>query len=241
MGTRSVLAATAGLLLFSCYGQAEPAGSWTLVSQVRVQVQEPSALCLDPTTGEFWTVSDETGMIHRIDSTGTVTRTLAWTGDDLEGICTDPRDGSLWVAAERDGQAVHLSIHGTELARFTLEPAAGRGNSGLEGIECDPQGRLWLVQEKDPGLLFIWDPIRGDLETRTLDFARDYSGLALDPERDGIWVVSDESESLTFLGNDGTRLEYTLGLERLEGVAVAGDRVWVLSDSNATLFEIQLH
>ncbi|MFA7331694.1 MAG: SdiA-regulated domain-containing protein [Candidatus Delongbacteria bacterium] len=229
-----------GLLAFSCYGQAEPAPTWTLLSEVRVQVQEPSGLCLDPLSGQFWTVSDETGLVYRFDPTGRVTRTLAWSGDDLEGICTDPRDGSLWIVGERDGQAVHLSIHGTELGRFTLEPAAGRGNSGLEGIECDARGHLWLLQEKDPGRLYLWEPEGGALEIRELDFARDYSGLALDPERGGCWVVSDESESLTFLGDDGRVLEYALGLERLEGVAVAGDSIWVLSDSNATLFEIQL-
>jgi len=228
------------LLLLSCYGQAESAGEWTLLRQVRVQVQEPSGLCLDPATGEFWTVSDETGLVHRIDAEGRVTRTLAWTGDDLEGVCVDPRDGSLWLACERDGMAVNLSTLGVELARHILEPAGSGGNSGLEGIECDPRGRLWLVKEKDPGLLFVWDPVSGGLETRALDFARDYSGLALDEERGGIWVVSDESESLTFLGDDGSRLEYHLGLERLEGVAVSGDRVWVVSDSNATLYELQL-
>jgi uncharacterized protein YjiK len=228
------------MLLLSCYGQAEPAPELVLLGQSRVQVQEPSGLCLDPTTGEFWTVSDETGLVHRIDAAGRITRTLAWTGDDLEGICTDPRDGSLWIACERDGMVVNLSMQGVELARHILEPAGSGGNSGLEGIECDAQGRLWLLKEKDPGLLFVWEPVGGALETRPLDFARDYSGLALDPERGGVWVLSDESESLTLLGEDGSRREYALGLERLEGVALSGDRIWVISDSNASLYEFQL-
>jgi len=229
------------LLLLSCYGQAQPPTDWSLVRQARVQVQEPSGLCLDPATGEFWTVSDETGMVYRINAEGRVTRTLAWSGDDLEGICLDPRDGSLWIACERDGMVVNLTMQGGELARHVLESVGGGGNSGLEGIECDEQGRLWLVKEKDPGLLLIFDPASGGLETRPLDFARDYSGLALDPERGGIWALSDESESLTFLGEDGSRLVYDLGLERLEGVAVAGNQVWLVSDSNAILYEIQLH
>lgn len=239
--TRRILSGLAALLLFSCYSEAETAASWTLVREVPVQVIEPSGLCLDPQTGEFWTVSDETGLVHRIDSEGRVTRTLAWSGDDLEGICLDPRDGSLWIAAERDGQAIHLSRTGTELERHTLEPATGQGNSGLEGIACDRDGLLFLLKEKDPGLLFLWEPATGRLETRELDFARDYSGLCLDEERGGLWVLSDESRSLTLLREGQAPLSYELGLERLEGVAVYGDRAWLISDSRQTLFEIQLH
>ncbi|MCB1048277.1 MAG: SdiA-regulated domain-containing protein [Calditrichaeota bacterium] len=213
-------------------------GSWTLVATFPLSVTEPSGLCLDQDGRTFWTVSDETAMVYRLDREGRVLQTLSYVGEDLEGICLDPLDGSLWVAEERRRQAVHLSRTGTVLDRLDVEQH-GAANSGLEGICFDGDGQLLLLNEKDPGRLLCVPRTGGASTGRDLDFARDYSGLCWDEPRQSLWVLSDESRALFRLREDQSPVRYSLDLPRIEGIAVEADTAWVVSDSYSKLFRIQ--
>ncbi len=230
------------LALSACRdGHQEPgSAAWELLAQYPLSVPEPSGLCLDRESGSLYTVSDETGLVYRMDLEGHVLQTLSWTGDDPEGICIDPRDGSLWVVVERRRQLVRLSRAGSELERWNMD-LPGAANSGLEGVAVEPDGHALVVQEKDPGQLLRWLPGEAELEVHPLDFARDYSGLCHDPERNRLYVLSDESEILVRLDAGGIEKRWDLGLRRLEGVAIDGDIAYLVSDALARLFVIQLH
>lgn len=238
---RLILLAGLAWLAAACYDRTEPLpqGSWTLVDAWPLRVPEPSGLCLDADGRHLWTVSDETGLVYRLDLEGRLERSLAFTGEDLEGVCLAP-DGGFWLAEEGLRQAVRVSAQGAVLARIPLE-LHGAANSGLEGVTVGGDGRLLLLNEKNPGRLLRLDPVTLAVESIDLDFALDYSGLCWDAERDGLWVLSDESRALYFLEEGEPPVEYPLGLARLEGVAVVADTAWVVSDAQAKLFRIQLN
>ncbi|MEJ2506262.1 MAG: SdiA-regulated domain-containing protein, partial [Ignavibacteriaceae bacterium] len=51
-----------------------------------ISVPEPSGLDLTYDNKGFWTVSDETSTIYKLDGEGNVVSTIKVNGDDLEGI-----------------------------------------------------------------------------------------------------------------------------------------------------------
>jgi uncharacterized protein YjiK len=236
------LLAMAACLAGGCYDESRPLpqGDWELVSTHQLSVPEPSGLCLDPDGRSLWTVSDETGLIYRIDLEGRSLQTLPFNGEDLEGIALDAGTGGFWLAEERRRQLLRVNRAGVLQERYSLD-LPGAANSGLEGVSVDDEGRVLLVNEKNPGRLLRFEPASGAVEAFDLDFARDYSGLFWDSQRQGLWVLSDESQALYLLREGQSPVEYRLGLARLEGVAVAGDTAWVVSDALSKLFRIQLN
>lgn len=214
-------------------------GSWQLVSTHSLGVAEPSGLCLAPDGLSLYTVSDETGLVYQLDLDGHTLGFLPFTGEDLEGICLDPDGQGFWLAEERRRQAVHISAEGTVIARFPVD-LGGAANSGIEGIAFDGDGTLCLLNEKDPGLLLRRQAADGRWNREELRFARDYSDLCWDETRQGLWVLSDEDESLHLMRAGKPLRRYSLELPRLEGVAVSADTVWVVSDSHSKLYRLQL-
>jgi hypothetical protein len=231
-----ILALSALTFLCGCYerGESLAQGDWELVSVHALAVPEPSGLCLDPDGRHHWIVSGETGLIHRLDLEGRLVQSLAFGGEDLEGIAIDPASGNFWVAEERRNQAVRRGAGGPP-ARL-----GGGDELRLRGRMVDGQGRVLLAIEKNPGRLLVLDPATGKVSGVDLDFARDYSGLCWDEGRQGLWVLSDESRALYFLREGEGPVEYKLGFERLEGVAVAGDSAWLVFDALSRLYHIQL-
>lgn len=218
---------------------APQAGGWQLVSTRSLAVAEPSGLCLAPDGQSLYTVSDETGLVYRIDLEGRTLGFLPFTGEDLEGICLDPAGQGFWLCEERRRQAVHISAEGTVIARYPVD-LGGAANSGLEGIAFDGTGTLCVLNEKEPGLLLRRQAADGRWTREELHFAPDYSDLCWDADRQGLWVLSDEDEALFLLRAGQPLVRYALDLPRLEGVAVSGDTAWLVSDSHSKLYRIQL-
>lgn len=210
-------------------------------------VPEPSGLALDVDGIHFWTVSDQTGDIYRVSHTGRVDTILDFDGEDLEGIAVDPLDGSLFIVEERAGELIHLNRDGGVIARWNPNGLPEMGNSGFEGVTVDSNsGNLFLLKEKDPGLLVKMNRNGAVLEIVELNFAGDYSGLAMDKDSNELLILSDQSKTLTWCDTAGNVLRtLKTGLEKGEGVAldsVAG-RLYIVSDSQATLttFELPKH
>ena len=62
----------------------------------------------------FWTVSDETSTIYKLDGDGNVVRTLKIEGIDFEGI-TVIDDSTLAIVLERERELVVLDTSGNEI------------------------------------------------------------------------------------------------------------------------------
>jgi len=216
-----------------------PAGpKLELVSEVNIQVDEPSGLCFSSDKGSLWTVSDQTRKVYRVDFAGNVLETLAYTGNDLEGIAVDPDDGTLWVAEEYLSQIVQLDALGNELQRVDVTGAAG--GSGLEGITISSaDGHFFLLKEQDPGVLIELDPEFNLLSYKRINFAYDFSGIYYESSQQNLWIVSDQNETVYKCDLTGSVLtEYPIEVDKAEGIAVdfENSRVYIVSDSYEKLY-----
>ncbi len=215
-----------------------------LRSRVPVAVIEPSGLTLDLRGGHLWTVSDKTNRVYKLDFEGVVLDSLAYVGKDLEGVVQDATDGSFWVVEERLRQVVHLDARGRELARVRIPVKAKKKNNGLEGICVLPgTGRLFVVNQKSPGLLLELDRKLSVQKSSKLTFAENYSGVTCDPSRASLWIVSAGSRSVVRCDLSGAPLQhFRHEVPKAEGIAIDPVRrlLFLISDSKAALFTFDL-
>jgi uncharacterized protein YjiK len=227
------------LIACGCAQAAPPAlGAPRLIETHPLTISEPSDLAIDETGKILWTVTNKPAKVYQLDLAGNVVKTLKYVGRDLEGIAYDPADHTLWVTEERTREIVHLNLEGEVLKTYALD-LVGKPNSGPEGICLDDRGRMFLLNEKEPGL-FI--ELNRDLSIATknpLGFAIDYSGLTYGRKAGGFWIVSDQSQKLFFWTKaKGVVSECALPFPKPEGVAVdeAAKRIYIVSDSENKLY-----
>ena len=223
----------------------EPPPTLETVRVVQLTVPEPSDMCLDRDGVHWWTVSDNTGLVYRLNrSDCAVVATLGYHGQDLEGIWQDPADGTLYVTEEQVRQIVHLDTTGVELGRVTVPGLGGDPNSGLEGITFDPRTRHFLVvQEKDPARLVEADSTGQVLALHPISYVGDLSGLTYVPSIDHLLIVSDQSAKVCWATTAGDLVtSWNTGVENGEGVAVDMGlrRIYVVSDSQGKFYEFKL-
>ena len=192
---------------------------------------EPSGLALTAEGNGFWTVSDDTKGVFRLDLKGKVQAHLDFgvkkTG--FEGITLGPEKNELLAVREESNEFYRIDLEKKlvtkkkklkKMAAFsTIEAqfASGSGNKGLEGLTWNAKTASYFVlKEGRPGLLI---EVSTDLETvlshQTLDQGRgfescghrsqeiDFSGLCYDAEREAFWIVSDQMQRLYLY--DGAR------------------------------------
>ncbi|MEN8005764.1 MAG: SdiA-regulated domain-containing protein [Candidatus Krumholzibacteriota bacterium] len=209
-----------------------------LISTVNIHVDEPSGLCFSIDKQALWTVSDQTRKVYKVDFGGNVLETLAYTGNDLEGIAIDPGDSTLWVAEEYLSQIVQLDNLGNELQRIDVTGAAG--NSGLEGVTINTSnGHFFLLKEQDPGVLIELDGEFNLLTYKRINFAYDFSGIYYESHNQHLWIVSDQNEKVYKCDLTGSVLtEYPIDVDKAEGIAVDYEnaRVYIVSDSYEKLY-----
>ncbi|MEM6344843.1 MAG: SdiA-regulated domain-containing protein [Bacteroidota bacterium] len=232
-------------LLFSLLGLAcdrnptpEPI-SLNLVETLAMAIDEPSGLSLS--NDQLLSVSDDDNKVYRINpTTGTVVATLNYEGDDLEGVVQNQQDNSIWIVEESRQELVKLDVNGTAQDTFAIPFTQMESNHGLEGATLDPATeRLYLITEKDPAQLLVVDFGGNILENYALNFALDYSGISFDPSQNQLYILSDESQTITRCNLQGEKLEtYRIDATKAEGIAVdvPNKRVYVASDLNSELY-----
>ena len=202
-----------------------------------LDLNQPSGLAFDASRQVLWAVGNQPERVYKLSLSGEVLDSIAYVGNDVEGVVFDPSDSSLWIAEEREREVVHIRLDGTLLGRTALD-VEGKSNSGLEGIALGADGNLFVLNEKDPGLLIA---LASDLSIRKeyeLQFAQDYSGLSYDADRDGFWISSHQDRCLHLWNErDGLVKSFEIPIKKIEGVAVdsAGSRLYVVSESEGTL------
>jgi uncharacterized protein YjiK len=209
-----------------------------LVATFPLTINEPSDLAIDETGKILWTVTNKPAKVYQLDLAGNVTKTLNYGGQDLEGIAYDQAGRSLWVTEERTRELVHLSMDGDVLGRTPLD-LPGKPNHGPEGVCLDDKGRMFMLNEKQPGLFLELDQKHAITKRVPLSFAGDYSGITWDRKKGCFWIISDESQTLFLWSKSkGVIGQFPLGFNKGEGVAVdeAAKTVYVVSDAANKLF-----
>jgi len=209
-----------------------------LVETHPLTINEPSDLAIDETGKILWTVTNKPARVYQLDLAGNVTKTLNYVGQDLEGVAYDQASHSLWVTEERTRELVHLSMEGDVLGRTPLD-LPGKPNHGPEGVCLDDRGRMFMLNEKQPGLFLELDKNHAIAKRVPLAFAGDFSGITWDRKKGCFWIISDESQALfLWTQSKGVIGQFPLGFPKGEGVAVdeAARTVYVVSDAANKLF-----
>jgi uncharacterized protein YjiK len=205
-------------------------------------IPEPSDLTFTLTGSSFYTVSDNTGKIYEISKKGDVLKTFDFSGSDPEGICIDRTNGDIFVAQEQLNQIVQLSSAGILKQTLTLSGYQSTANSSFEGISKNGD-TLYVVKEKDPGLLIKFHLITKNWSSISLSFAPDFSAISYDSTDNTLWILSDESHSLFHCDLQGRPFsKQIVEVTQPEGIAIdhAANSAWIVGDSDKKLFKIVL-
>jgi uncharacterized protein YjiK len=208
-----------------------------LLSEITLPFGEPSGLAFSEALQKMWVVSGGDQHIYMLDTAGNVQKRLPYTGIDLEGIVFDETDSTLWIVDEASKEIVHLDRNGNVLYRKEILYSS-KPNKGPEGITIGKDHEMYIVNERDPSVLFELDNTYAIARTYPLDFALDYSDVSYDPPTDSFFILSDESNAF-FRWNkqQGVINKYLLPNDKNEGIAYdrARNLFYIVNDATAKL------
>ena len=211
-----------------------------LVSSNKINVSEASGLTINASGLTLFTVSDNTGNIYELATDGTVLKEYIYEGNDVEGISMVSNNQMLLVE-ERTKEIVAYDLNSKNYIKHKVNYSNNDSNSGLEGIAYNlNDNTIFVLNEKNPGLLMR---LRSDytiIESYDLDFASDYSGIFHDKVLNILWILSDESKTINKCSLKGALVEsYSINVNKAEGIAVTNTNIYIVSDSNSTLYEFK--
>lgn len=228
------------MILLTCLISCSYAKELKIKDDFSLKVREPSDLTYDGNNDSFWTVSDENATLYEISNKGKILDKIKIDAYDLEAIALS-EDGTFYVLDEYYKELIILNSGGEEENRIKLDiPSAP--NNGPEGICLDEEHSIiYILNEKNPGLLQSYDYEGNKLKEYLLDFAPDYSGICYDSSRDGFWIVSDEARRLYFATlENAVEAEYKLDISNPEGVALnKKGHIYIVSDGEETLYRME--
>jgi uncharacterized protein YjiK len=209
-----------------------------LISEIDLPFTEPSGLAFSDALQKMWVVSGGDQHIYMLDTAGKVEKKLEYTGIDLEGITFDTADLTLWIIDEASKEIVHLDLNGNVLFHKE-ESYTSTPNKGPEGITIGKDHRMYIINEKDPSVLFELDSLYSIAHTYPLEFALDYSDISYDPLTDIFYILSDESHAFfSWNKQQGVINTYPLLNSKNEGIAYDRTRniFYIVNDATAKLY-----
>jgi len=212
-----------------------------ILESYNLDFKEPSGLAYSTDKESLYIVSDR-GMAYQVSFTGTTIMQLAYTGDDFEGIFVDASTSDIYICEEGKGDLVKLNESGIEQSTFNI--LDNPGNIGLEGLTYNSIDKeFYMLKERSDGLLIKYSTISQTKTKIKLNFALDYSGIYYSDISNTLWIVSDESKTLTQCTLDGTKIfSYQLPISGVEGIVVNEEETvaYVVSDPNNKLYKLDL-
>ena len=206
-----------------------------------MSIYEPSGLSYSSDRQSLYTVSDR-GMLYEISLTGSVISELPFTGNDFEGITVDSLTSDIYICEEGKGRLVKLNSKGVEQSSYNI--LNNPGNKGLEGLTYNKNlDEFYMLKEKTDGLLIKYSVTNNTKTQVKLNFANDYSGIYYNGVSNKLWIVSDESKTLTQCTLGGIKIKsYKLPISGVEGIVVndAETEAYLVSDPNNKLYKIDL-
>lgn len=230
------------LILVNCQKQEENKyPTLGYVSFTPLSIPEASGMAIYK-DGTFLSVSDSTSQAYVFSMEGIVLKTLVYVGKDLEGVVYIPGDEIIFVLEENSDEVVQLDTNGLEQGRFKVPLEKENPKHGLEGISYNPENKhLYVISEKLPARLFELSLDGELLHEYDLNFAEDYSSVFYDPIIDRLWILSDDSETLTRTTLTGApEITYDTRVKKGEGLVVDSEssRVYIITDTNSAVYEL---
>jgi uncharacterized protein YjiK len=209
-----------------------------LISVKVLPFTEPSGIAFSESMQKMWIVSGGDQHIYMLDTAGNVEKKLSYTGIDLEGISFDATDSTLWIVDEGTKEVVHLDRKGNVLFRKIVEYTT-LPNKGPEGITLGKNHEIYIVNEREPGILFELDSTYSLSKSYQLNFALDYSDISYDLSTDSFFILSDESGAFyQWNKQQGVINVYPLPNMKNEGIAYNRQRnlFYIVNDETAELY-----
>lgn len=229
------------LTMTSCRPESFDIDYSIILDSYEMSIYEPSGLSYSPDRQSLYTVSDR-GMLYEISLTGNTIRELPFTDDDFEAVTVDSSNNNIFICEERTGKLIKLNSSGIKMASYNI--LENPGNTGLEGLTYNENlDVFYMLKEKTEGLLIKYSTTDNTKTEIKLSFARDYSGIYYNSVSNKLWIVSDESKTLTQCTLNGVKIKsYSLPISGVEGIVVNDEETeaYVVSDPNNKLYKIDL-
>lgn len=207
-----------------------------LVDDHHVHVDEPSDLVIK--NGKLYVVSDRHSRIYEIDDDGDVRGSLDVEGEDLEALALD-HAGAFYIGDESRAKVWRLTPSGERDKEFAIDTTDD--NSGIEGLAFDPDGNMLVAKEKSPAMIIRLDAEGTEIDRTQLGYADDLSALTWNEQDDHLYALSAEEKKLFRLDADFDRItSWKLPIESAEGLAFTGDTLYIVSDGEQRLYELEL-
>ncbi len=233
----------------------------------KVQIAEPSGITYHAARQSLF-LADDSGSVHEIDLEGHLVQSKGLGGRDIEGITVDPSTGFLYVAVEGDETILELEPVRLTLQRefrinrnFEGEELLKRGGMGIEAVTFVPDpahpegGTFWIgnqsfsLKAKDePSVICeVVLPLRSTTAKQVdvaisrayrMDFI-DISGLAYDAQGGFLVLISDTTNLLVELKQEGTVLQQYLlpGVDQ-EGIVLDGLGYMYIAQENGAIIKL---
>ena len=208
-----------------------------LVASYKIDVLEPSGLAVNSSGTVLYTVSDNTAQVYKLSTTGDVLQTYSYKGNDLEGVSTFTQN-KLLLAEERTKEIVVFDMITGGFLKNRINYENNDANSGTEGVSYDENSNtIFILNEKNPGLLIRLRSDFSVIATYELDFSNDYSGIFYENSSNNLWIVSDQSKIINKCSLTGKVIEsYSINITQAEGIAISNNKIYVVSDAEAKLY-----
>ena len=229
------------IFILSCSDDNEvgdkPKDILELEASYKIDVLEPSGLAVSSSGEVLYTVSDNTAEVYKLSKTGDIVQTYGYKGSDLEGVSTFTGN-KLLLAEERTKEIVVFDTATGASSKNKINYKNDDENSGIEGVAYNTtDGTVFILNEKNPGNLIRLRDDFSIIATYELDFASDYSGLFYDSSSNSLWIVSDQNKTINKCTLTGELVKtYSISVTQAEGIAIAKDKIFVVSDAEAKLF-----
>jgi uncharacterized protein YjiK len=228
------------ILLLNCNNEQLKPAHLEMMSIYKLEIPDLSGICLMPDKNTLITISDSEKKAYKINTSGKILDSFKLTCNDPEGICFIKEKNEFAVIDESNYTIYFYDTEFNEKYTRKISIENTTFNKGLEGICYNKKTKkLYLLNEKTPGLLIEYDLEKESFNKTSIDFSIDNTGIDYEPKEDLFYLTSHESKQIIACDYEGNVIKkFSLDIEKLEGIALdaANKKMYLVSDSDKKLF-----
>jgi len=206
------------------------------LKNIKLNIPEPSGITYY--NNHLYIVSDQNGTVYQTNLEGKIQKTIRTRLSDLEGVTFDAISNGFWLISEEKRKLFLIDSIGNDIYKFKIKGKQKHNNSGVEGVCFSKKDSLlYIVNEKSPKQLLKLNLTGEIISTIDLKFANDISGISTDDKLNNLWIISDESNSIYNINNNGELIKkYKIAVPKAEGIVVYDNRIYIVSDNSNKLY-----
>ncbi|MBK8600785.1 MAG: SdiA-regulated domain-containing protein [Flavobacterium sp.] len=182
-----------GFILLAINCMAQKANQLKPTKWITTQIPEPSDLCFDSKSGNFFVVSDD-GILFETDKEGKIIRKVKENDADFEAVHVD--ENNVYAVNERHRKIYVYNRVSLQKTKTITVPFGGGRNRAYEALTFNKEKNTFiLVVEKDPITLLELDVNFNIINEIDLSkIARDIAAASF--HNGFLWLLSDEDSTV---------------------------------------------